>query len=361
MEAKHLITISLIVFLLGCAQPEKQTTIMFPEYSITPTPKVTKPVTKITPTTPTPTYTPVVKPTPVPTITPTPTLTPTHIPTFTPTPTPITFEFGKKYEAKVVQVIDGDTIDVLINGKIYRIRLLGVDCPETTAEKNRPYEYDSITDLNYLAEWGQKAKEFARKVLDHGTVYIEFDRLAGLKGYYGRYLAYVYLENGTDFNALLIKNGLARVYVEGTFEKESEYLKLESYAKTHKIGLWAYSTYTIPTPAPTLTLSGVKIVYIHYNAPGNDWDNPNGEYVVIKNYGPDPVNLKGWKLKDKAGHTFVFPDITLKPGESVYVYSGRGINMDHKLYWGDGAIWNNNGDTAYLYDSSGVLVDIYSY
>ncbi len=56
-------------------------------------------------------------------------------------------------------MIDGDTIDVLIKGKIYRIRLLGVNCPETTAEKNKPYEYDSITDLNYLAKWGLKSKE----------------------------------------------------------------------------------------------------------------------------------------------------------------------------------------------------------
>ena len=327
MGARHLITILFIALLLGCAQPEhKPAPIMFPKYSETPTPEVTKPVTKITPVTPSPTHKPVVKPTPAP--------TPTITPEVKPTPTPFTFEFGKKYQAKVVRVIDGDTIDVQINGNVYRIRLLGVDCPETTAEKNRPYEYDSITDLNYLAEWGLKAKEFAEKILDHGTVYIEFDRLAGLKGYYGRYLAYVYLENGTDFNALLVKNGLARVYVEGTFEKESEYLKLENYAKTNKIGLWAYNTYTIPTPTPTstLALSGVKIVYIHYNAPGNDWENPNGEYVVIKNYGPDPVNLKGWRLKDKAGHTFVFPDITLRPGDSVYVYSGSGTNTDNKLY-----------------------------
>ena len=355
MNAKHLITILLVIALLGCAQSEyKPTPIMFPKYSTTPTPKITKPAAK-TPTIPkpTPTHEPLVKPTIV--------STPTTTPEVKPTLTPFTFEFGKKYGAKVIRVIDGDTIDVLINGKTYRIRLLGVDCPETTAEKNKPYEYDSITDLNYLAEWGLKAKEFTEKVLDHGTVYVEFDRLAGLKGYYGRYLAYVYLENGTDFNALLVKNGLARVYTEGTFEKESEYLKLENYAKIHKIGLWAYSTYTIQTPTPTLALSGVRIVYIHYNAPGNDWDNPNGEYVVIKNYGPNPVNLKGWRLKDRAGHTFVFPDITLQPGESVYVHSGKGTNTKKELYWGDGAIWNNDGDTAYLYDSSGRLVDTYSY
>jgi len=254
MNAKHLVTILLVVIILGCAQSEYKL-VMFPK--TTPTPKITKPAAEVTPTTPEP-HKPSVKPTATPEV--------------KPTLTPFTFEFGKKYEAKVIRVIDGDTIDVLINDKIYRIRLLGVDCPETIAEKNKPYEYDSITDLEYLAKWGLKAKEFAEKVLDHGTVYIEFDRLAGFKGYYGRYLAYVYLENGTDFNALLVKNGLARVYVEGTFEKESEYLKLENYAKTHKIGLWAYGTYTIPTPTPTstLTLSGVRIVYIHYDAPGND-------------------------------------------------------------------------------------------
>ena len=167
-------------------------------------------------------------------------------------------------------------LDVMINDNTYRIRLLGIDCPETSPEENKPYEYDDITNLEYLAEWGLKAKEFTEKVLDHGTVYIEFDELAGLKGYYGRYLAYVYLPNGTDFNALLIKNGLARVYVEGTFKKESEHLKFENYAKTHKIGLWAYSVTPIvttpkptPTLTPTLTITGVRITYVHYDAPGN--------------------------------------------------------------------------------------------
>ena len=82
---------------------------------------------------------------------------------------------------------------------------------------------------------------------------------------------------------------------------------------------------------------------------------------MIKNYGSYPVNLKGWKPKDKAGHIFTFPDITLKPGESVYIYSGSGVNTGNKSYWGDGAIWNNDGDTAYLYDSNGGLIDVYSY
>ncbi len=150
------------------------------------------------------------------------------------------FEFGKRYEARVVEVIDGDTLDVLIDKNVYRIRLLGVDCPEIFKSRNKPYEYDNITDLNYLTRWGIKAKRFARELLEGKIVYIEFDELAGLKDRYGRYLAYVYLKNGTDFNALLLKNGLARVYI-GKFKKEEIYLKLEKSAKRHCIGLWSYN------------------------------------------------------------------------------------------------------------------------
>ncbi len=62
-------------------------------------------------------------------------------------------------------------------------------------------------------------------------------QVAGLKGYYGRYLAYVYV-NGTDFNALLVKNGLARVYKEGEFRKKAYYLQLEEIARSNKTGLW---------------------------------------------------------------------------------------------------------------------------
>jgi len=57
-----------------------------------------------------------------------------------------------------------------------------------------------------LAEWGFKDKGFrkdlAYETLYNKTVYIEFDEVAGLKSYYGRYLAYVYLLNGADFNAV---------------------------------------------------------------------------------------------------------------------------------------------------------------
>ena len=124
-----------------------------------------------------------------------------------------------------------------LNGQILIIRLLGVGTPEKSAENDKPYEYDAITNLTYLAEWGLKAKDFAYAMLYNKTVNIEFDYVAGLNGYHSRYLAYVYV-NGTDFNALLVRNGLVRVYKEGECKKEDYYLLLEEMAKANKTGLW---------------------------------------------------------------------------------------------------------------------------
>ncbi len=66
-------------------------------------------------------------------------------------------EYGVRYPVYVEYVVDGDTIDVILpNGTEERIRLLGIDCPETTPERNKLYEYDGITDLDCLAYWGDK-------------------------------------------------------------------------------------------------------------------------------------------------------------------------------------------------------------
>ena len=116
------------------------------------------------------------------------------------------------------------------------------------------------------------------------------------------------------------------------------------------------SSIVTPTPVPQ-----VKIYKVNYNAPGDDRYNLNGEYVVIKNYG-DAVNLKGWKLRDEYGHTYVFPSVVIPSGGTITIYTGSGLDTQTELYWGrDWPVWNNDGDTAYLYDSSGRLVDSYSW
>jgi len=146
----------------------------------------------------------------------------------------------KEVYVKVVDVIDGDTIVVDMNGKLERVRLIGVDTPELKVERNKPYEYDNITDVTLLTEWGWKAREFAEKWLEGKIVKLEFDELTGYRDKYGRILAYVYV-NGTDFNALLLEKGLARVYVI-KFKKLEYYMKLEKRAFDERVGLWRFAS-----------------------------------------------------------------------------------------------------------------------
>jgi len=270
----------------------------------------------------------------------------------------------------VVNVIDGDTIDVAFSdGTIDRVRFLGVDTPETSASGNKPGEYDGITDLECLASWGKEAKLFTKDYLQDKNIYIEFDPIAGKRGYYGRLLAYIYLQNGTDFTALLVKKGYARVYTEGEFKKEDEYLKYQNLAKSKKLGLWGcmIGKYTTTSNAvtPSSTTGKVVIVKVHYDAGGpsvRDTEVLNDGYVVLKNEGSSGMNLEGWMIMDKAGHAYKFPPVILQPGQEIVLHTGKGVNTAHDLYWGSGrAIWNNDHDTAYLYDSQGELVDQFSW
>lgn len=114
-------------------------------------------------------------------------------------------------------------------------------------------------------------------------------------------------------------------------------------------------------PPPSPPAVDVRIDYIHYDAPGNDNENPNGEWVTIRNYG-NTINLKDWTLRDVANHIYKFYSFTLSSGGTVYLYSGQGTDTTTKLYWGyKHAVWNNEGDIAYLRDNTGKLIDIYSY
>lgn len=111
-------------------------------------------------------------------------------------------------------------------------------------------------------------------------------------------------------------------------------------------------------PAPPLPQSDIVIDLVNYDAPGDDADNLNGEYVVIRNKGTIDVNLAGWKIKDIANHVYTFPSFTLMAGQTVTVYTGSGTNTQNSLYWGSGSpIWNNDHDTAYIYNQMGELVD----
>ena len=138
--------------------------------------------------------------------------------------------------SKILNIVDGDTIDVDISGIKHRVRLLGVDTPEKSS--NKPGEYNNISDTDCLNKWAIEATNFASSLLPiSSSITLKFDHKQETD-MYGRLLAYLHLPNDSDFNQKLISNGLARVYEEGNSTREEKYLKLQNYAIENRIGLW---------------------------------------------------------------------------------------------------------------------------
>ena len=98
---------------------------------------------------------------------------------------------------KVTRVIDGDTIEVSLDGVCTTVRLLGIDTPESVNP-----------DVSKNCEEGIVASNFTKSLLNDTYVYLEYDQ--ELTDNYGRTLAYVYLEDKTFVNELLIKEGYAK-------------------------------------------------------------------------------------------------------------------------------------------------------
>ena len=94
-----------------------------------------------------------------------------------------------------------------------------------------------------------------------------------------------------------------------------------------------------------------SIVYVSDLSLGDEW-------VKISNTGNSPVSLEAWKIEDEGSkHSYTFPSYTLNSGAEVTVYSAKGANSATELYMQlDDPIWNNDGDTAYLYKNNGKLI-----
>lgn len=108
--------------------------------------------------------------------------------------------------------------------------------------------------------------------------------------------------------------------------------------------------------------NGVRL-RVQADAPGNDHENLNGEFVDLNNVGTSPVALGGWTLCDAANHCYTFPDgVILPAGGSARLFTGSGHDTGDRFFMnGRQAVWNNDGDVATLYDREGGVVIRHEY
>jgi len=129
----------------------------------------------------------------------------------------------------VTDVVDGDTIIVLRGRRQDTVRLIGVDTPET-GRPDRPVQF-----------YGPEAADFARRTLLERRVRLEFDdpdRVGGQRDAYRRLLAYVFTEDGANFNLELVQLGYGRAFTRFPFKYTESFKQAEREARTAGRGLW---------------------------------------------------------------------------------------------------------------------------
>lgn len=140
-------------------------------------------------------------------------------------------------EAQVINVVDGDTIDVLIDGVEYRLRYILVDTPETKHPTKG------------VEPFGPEAYEANRQLVEGQTVWLEKD--VSETDSYGRLLRYVYVGD-LMVNEELLRRGLAQV---ATFPPDVKYVDrfraIQQEAQAAGVGMWSSQPVAEPPSEPT--------------------------------------------------------------------------------------------------------------
>lgn len=230
--------------------------------------------------------------------------------------------------ALVVEVVDGDSLVARIDGARHRIRLIGINAPET----------DEC--------FGPEAREQLEFLTLNQTVTLVED--AEPLDQYGRLLRYLY-RGDTLVNLELVTDGFAmsRPYEPNT-SLLSDLDRAQDLAIATGKGMWAVAACTVT--------SELRIDSIRADASGRDDENLNDEWIEIANTGRRPVSLTGWSIRDAGStHRYSFPsDFTIGGSTTVRISTGCGTDGRDHLYWcASGPVWNNSGDVGFLVDPEG--------
>lgn len=177
----------------------------------------------------------------------------------------------------VVEVVDGDTLDVMLpGGDEERVRIIGINAPERD---------------ECLADGATAA---LRRLVAGAEVELVADRSD--RDRYGRLLRYVEV-GGEDVGVALVRGGHAVVRVsEPDTARVAPLRAAEAEARDGRRGLWDPAA----CGAPVDGAGGMRVVGLRLDAEGDDSQNLNDEWVEIGNEGSASVDLTGWRVRDES-------------------------------------------------------------
>jgi endonuclease YncB( thermonuclease family) len=211
---------------------------------------------------------------------------------------------SSRQKVLVGRVIDGDTLVLADNTKV---RLVNINSPE----KNVP-SYILATD--YLKQFENRTVSIENLGIDK----------------YQRTLARVYAEDGRYINLELVENGLASKFLVQESEL-SIFSNGESRALESSKGIWNHS--------------------VHYGCLSSEIDKYK-EMLIITNNCPQ-INFKDFAIKDESRKTYKFGELQFS---RIILHSGSGQDNSTDLFWGQQDVWNNDRDTAYVFDNNNKIV-----
>jgi len=215
----------------------------------------------------------------------------------------------EKEPAVLLRVVDGDTIHALTNsGEDITIRLLGINTPE----KKMPFCNEAA---NFL------------KQFENQTIFLLRDKEDIDK--YDRKLRYIFYED-RFLNKEIIESGFANAYMLEDLKYEQDFKLAEKTARLNEIGIWTKSS---DVCAYCINLKEL---------------DPLEEFFILKNDCQFDCALDGWFVKDA--------------GRNVFYLSAIGTGEEEKVFSKNNkSIWNDAGDSFFMFDKGGLLVEYYEY
>lgn len=241
--------------------------------------------------------------------------------------------------ARVLSVVNSNTITVDIEGKTETVRLIGVGIPQ----RERPNRAD--------IPFGPENLGFIKETIENEPVWLQFDMFKG-RDANGDLFAFVWTQRPRDGSPETIRAQvlnlilLARGYAVYDFETSGllymgKLIRAEREAKMAGINIW--SEYS-PDPVHNRILMVLSI-------------NHTAEYILLKNNNTLDIDISGWTIfSANFSERFVFPQGTVIPvGESFKVTSGVNAHTQNgRFVWTTENVWGDGGAQARIYNTEGL-------